>query len=69
MDNTIKAAMKGINKGDKVKFRVLTRDGHKTATRIVRVKFAEHVELRFWSLDNFIVRDYEIKEIFPKKIA
>jgi len=53
----------GIRIGDRIKFRVIVRDGKKTAIRVVTGFHLGDPEVRFWSCRNFIVRRREVLEV------
>lgn len=49
--------------GDRIKFRVLTRDGRESATRVVRKQLSDRYEVRFRGYGDFEVFDREVTEI------
>lgn len=57
--------MTDIRVGDRIKFRVVVRDGLKTATRLVTGFYLGDPEVRFWGHRGFCVRRSEVIEIMP----
>ncbi len=63
--DTIAQVKKGINVGDRIKFRAVTRDGAKAVWRIVNGHWMDTGQptVRFNGWGNFVVRFIEITEV------
>lgn len=65
MPQPIITSSKGINIGDRIRFRAATRHDYKTAERIVVGFWAGQPKVRYHGWSDFVVQDNEIIEVIP----